>query len=156
MDRHSRRFLLLVVIAAAFAMLLIPVFRVAAQTDPIAAASERARAAGSYHFTSDVVQVTTPMASVANVGRATREQRIRLEGENDLRQQSMEMRLWAGGGSVLQNESAAAVRVRDGKTMVRDEMGVWKDAPGFTGTVAPGGDFLIVSASYPRCGAARA
>ncbi|MCL4862059.1 MAG: hypothetical protein KJZ93_21770, partial [Caldilineaceae bacterium] len=38
----------------------------AAARDPILAAWEQARAAGSYHFSSDILQVTAPSARITN------------------------------------------------------------------------------------------
>ena len=83
-SRVRRRLLSAVVVLSAIALLLAPQFTAAAQPDPVTAAWEQARAAGSYHFGSDVVQVTTPIATVANVGRTSREERLRLEGETNL------------------------------------------------------------------------
>src|SRR4051794_2227439 len=77
----------------------------AGHRDPVTAAWERARAAGSYHFTADLVQVTTPSATIANVGRSSRTETLHLEGQSDLRTSSLETQIWSEGGSVLQKES---------------------------------------------------
>ncbi|MCB0093613.1 MAG: hypothetical protein KDE54_37245, partial [Caldilineaceae bacterium] len=53
--------------------------------DPVTAAWEKARAAGSYHFESEVTQITMPTAKVTNVGRSSRTERFQLNGANDLR-----------------------------------------------------------------------
>src|SRR4029078_3799555 len=54
----------------------------------------------------------------------------------------MELRLWTQGGSVLQAESGVAMRVADGKTMIREGAGPWKEAGDVTGAIAPEGDFM--------------
>src|SRR5690349_4636698 len=69
--------------------------------DPITAAWEKAKAAGSYHFTSDVLQKTIPLANLTNVGRTSHTDAFHLEGQNDLRHQKLELTLWNQGGSVL-------------------------------------------------------
>ena len=75
--------------------------------NPVVAAWQRARAAGAYHFDSDVVQVTTPAATIANVGRRAREDRLRLEGSTNLYDHTLELTLWSKGGSVLQEETGS-------------------------------------------------
>lgn len=47
--------------------------------DPVMAAWAKAQAAGSYHFTSDVVQITMPTAKVTNVGRSSRTEELHLD-----------------------------------------------------------------------------
>jgi hypothetical protein len=84
----------------------------AVHPDPVAAAWQRARAASSYHFASDVVQETIPSATIANVGRSSRTEQLRLEGQADLRRSALELRLWQGGGSVLQDARASACASR--------------------------------------------
>jgi hypothetical protein len=117
--------------------------RVAAmQPDPLAAAWERARSAGSYHFDSDVIQVTIPSPKVGNVGRASHTEQIHLEGSANLRRSTLEMRLWSDGGSVAQGETGVAVKVEQGKTYVRRGTGDWQAAGSLTDGMAPQGDFM--------------
>src|SRR5437762_303020 len=77
--------------------------------DPVTAAWAKAKAAGSYHFTSDVLQKTIPIASLTNVGRTSRTDAFHLEGQNDLRNQKLELTLWNQGGSVLNAASGVSV-----------------------------------------------
>ena len=112
------------------------------QTDPITAAWERVQAAGSYHFSSDVTQTTTPSASVRNVGRRSQTDQIYLEGMADIDATAMEFRLWSGSGSLLQDGSSLAARVADGKTYTKQNEGEWQEASDFTQSLAPAGDFM--------------
>ncbi|MBP8294220.1 MAG: hypothetical protein KAX65_15695, partial [Caldilineaceae bacterium] len=92
---------------------------VAAQgPDPVAAAWAAARAAGSYHFDSDVTQITIPSPTVTNIGRSSQTQTLHLSGQTDLRAQALEMQLWSKGGSLLQAESSLAVKVEQGASYV--------------------------------------
>jgi hypothetical protein len=113
-----------------------------AAADPLTAAWERARAAGSYRFSSDVTEVSLPSATVGNVGRTSRTQQMYLEGQNDLRSKQMAFTLWAEGGSVLQAESGVSVRMEGGKTFARRGAGEWEVVDEVTGAFAPQGDFL--------------
>ena len=57
-----------------------------------------ARGAGGYTFRADVVQQVIPVATIANVGRTSREYRYHLEGKRDLVAHSLELTLWDQGG----------------------------------------------------------
>jgi hypothetical protein len=82
------------------AVAYLPKTATAVNPDPITAAWEKARAAGSYQFDSNVQQITIPAATVMNVGRSSRSQQLHLSGESNLRQNRLEMQLWASGGSI--------------------------------------------------------
>ncbi len=114
----------------------------AAERDPITQAWTHARDAGSYRFTSDVTEVSLPLATLANVGRTGRTQQLYLEGQNDLRGKQMAFTLWADGGSVLQAESGVSVRIEDGTTYARQGAGEWEVVDNIAGAFAPQGDFL--------------
>jgi Ca2+-binding RTX toxin-like protein len=139
--------LALALLAATIGLALLPRAAAAVAPDPVAAAWRAAQARGAYQFSSDVSQVTTPVAAVANIGQSSREQRLHLEGRNDLRASTTEMRLWASGGSVLQAESGVSARVVDGKAQLRQGDGPWTDAPGLTDAAAPQGDFMAYLAA---------
>jgi hypothetical protein len=121
---------------------VMPYALAARQPDPVRAAWQRARAAGAYHFTSDVTQLTVPSATVMNVGRSGRTETYHLEGQNNVRDAKLEMRLWSDAGSVLVDKSGAGVRVENGKTFVRQGDGEWKAAENATDGIAPQGDFM--------------
>ncbi len=110
--------------------------------DPVTAAWNAVRAAGSYRFTSDVTQVTMPLATLTNVGRASRTEQLYLEGQNDLNAQTMEFTLWSQGGSALNADSGLSIRSEGGKTFTRHAGGEWQETDDFTGSLAPQGDFL--------------
>ena len=145
----NRRWLafIFVLIAGALAIGpgLLPRLVTAASPTPndqaVTAAWEKARAAGSYHFNSDVTQVTVPVANVTNVGRNSRTEQLHLEGQTDLREKRLEMQLWSEGGSVLQG-GGIAVKVENGQTFTRRGAGEWQEAAGFADAIAPQGDFL--------------
>jgi Ca2+-binding RTX toxin-like protein len=138
---------LLLTLVLTIALALLPRAMSAIAPDPVAAAWQAVRARGAYRFASDVVQTNTPSATVANIGRASREQRLHLEGQNDLRANSTEMKLWTASGSVLQAESGVEVRVLNGKTQLRQGAGAWRDAPGITDAAAPQGDVMAYLAA---------
>jgi hypothetical protein len=110
--------------------------------DPVTAAWEKAKAAGSYRFMGDITQVTIPTARITNVGRSSRTEKFRLEGQNNLRAETLEMTLWSDSGSIVQAESGRSVRVEGGKTFTRQGAGDWKEIDNFTDALAPQGDFL--------------
>ena len=110
--------------------------------DPVTSAWDIVRVAGTYHFSSDVTQVTLPTATVSNVGRAGRTEKLYLEGQNDLNTQKMELTLWADGGTRLDKASGTSIRSEHGKTYARRAGSEWKEIDDFTGSIAPQGDFL--------------
>ena len=142
MTRFPLPFVLLGILFFAGALAALPRAHAAFAPDPVAAAWQRVQQRGAYRFDSDVVQTTTPSASVANIGRSSREQRLHLAGQHDLRSNSTQMRLWTAGGSVLQAESGIEARVVNGTAQLRRGDGTWQDAPGLSETVAPTGDLL--------------
>ncbi|MFZ4662787.1 MAG: LamG-like jellyroll fold domain-containing protein, partial [Caldilineaceae bacterium] len=114
----------------------------AGRQDPITAAWQAAQAAGSYRFTSDVTQVTQPLATLTNVGRASRTEKLYLEGQNELAAQRMEFTLWSQGGSALDAASGLSIRSEKGKTFARRAGSEWQATDDLTGAIAPQGDFL--------------
>ena len=114
----------------------------AREPDPLTAALQRARAAGSYRFTSDITQVTAPTSKVTNAGRSGRTDQLHLEGETNLRDESMQMRLWTGQGSVADPSSGLEVKLEDGRTHVREGQGAWQEQEGLSESFAPQGDFM--------------
>ena len=119
--------------------------------DDVLAAWQRVQARGSYRFSGDVVQVTVPAATLANIGRASSEERLHLEGQTDLASQAMALQLWSdstmGGGSTLIPESGIQVEVADGKTRARRGAGPWEEMAGITEGYAPQGDFMAYLAA---------
>ena len=108
------------------------------QPDAVITAWNAVRQAGKYHFSSDITQVTLPAATVSNVGRASRTEKLYLEGQNDLDAQQTEMTLWSNGGSMLDKASGTSIRTEHGKAYARAAGGEWKEIDDFTSSIAPG------------------
>jgi hypothetical protein len=106
------------------------------------AAWQRAVNLGGYRYTTDVIQTTIPLATPGNAGRSSKQQAIHLEGESNLREQSMHMTLWLDGGSVLDPASGVEMKVEDGKAFGRRGHGAWQETGSVTEWMAPEGDFL--------------
>ncbi len=115
----------------------------ASGSNAVVAAWNRARAEGSYHFTSDVVQVATPAGSVLNAGRAGQSQRVHVDGVSDVGAAAMELELSTTGTSAAGGQTLA-VRVVDGVTFQRDAGGGWVKSAAVTDALAPGADFMSV------------
>ncbi len=108
----------------------------------VRAAWDRARRSGGYRFTAEVRQTIEPAATLHNAGRGTKEQRLYLEGQADLRAGSLEMTMWSRGGSVLDGSGGVEVRVdRDG-AQARQSGSEWQSIPDFSGALAPERDFM--------------
>jgi len=144
---HRLEFFLLFV----FAILLVAPQLVSAGKDPAArnaveAAWDKARGSGAYHFTSDIIQVTIPAATLENIGNSSQEQRLYLEGQTDLRTQYMSMRVLSdgvpNGGSLMIPESGLQIETVDGVTRGRQGNGEWETMDNFAEGFAPQGDFL--------------
>jgi hypothetical protein len=110
--------------------------------NPVLAAWQAAQQRGSYAFSSDMNQTTTPLATIQNVGRKSRTTELHLEGESDLRNKRLDLRLWSGAGAINDATGALEVQVADGKTRVRQSGGEWKEEGDLLGGLAPNGDFL--------------
>ena len=84
---------------------------------------EKARESGAYRFTSDIVQLSIPAATLENIGNTSHEDRFYLEGYTDLDAQEMRMTLlsdgWPNGGSVLIPESGIEIETAGGVTRAR-------------------------------------
>lgn len=115
--------------------------------DPVATAWERAREAGSYRFAADIVQTAMPVTSVTNVGRQSRQDAVRVEGETDLQARQMRFTLWSQGGSVLDATGGVEVRVDGDRAMARRPGGAWEETDDLAGAFAPQGDFLAYAAA---------
>ncbi len=102
----------------------------------------RAEASGAYHFAADVSQKTIPLPSVLNVGRRSQDEMFHLEGRTDRSSQTMEMRLWGDGGSVLDPGTGTELKVQGDETFARHTGQEWQKVDSFTGLFAPQGDFF--------------
>lgn len=114
----------------------------ASSANPVIDAWTMAKQQGSYRFSSDVTQTTTPLATLKNVGRSSRNDELHLEGSTNLTDQRMSLHLWAGGGSAYDPNSGLEVSVEKGKTLIRQAGGAWQDKGDLAASLAPNGDFM--------------
>jgi len=139
--------LLWVTALALITLALLPYRLTAARSGPIAGAWEHARQAGAYQFSGTLLQVTTPVASAANIGRSSRTDQIHLQGRTDTGAERMELTLWAHGGSLIDSTGALSVKVDDGHTWVRQGEGEWQESAGMVDGIAPQGDVMAYLAA---------
>jgi hypothetical protein len=112
-------------------------------SDPVESAWRLAERSGTYQFSTNIAQYTDPLPSVRTVGQASKQERFYLQGQTNLRQESMDFRLWQQGGSLQTGDGSLEIRIADGKTFTRHSGQAWQEASGnMTGMFAPGGDFL--------------
>jgi hypothetical protein len=104
------------------------------------AAWQRAQQAGSYRFTTRIVQTTHPAPTIANVGKSSRVETIFLKGEADLPAQTLLMRLWSDGGRVTSASDGVEVRVEGDHAYGRPIGGEWQEMDNFASSFAPGND----------------
>jgi hypothetical protein len=113
----------------------------------VQAAWERARDAGVYQFSTDLVQTTRPLPVVTNIGREAKREFLHLEGTLDQPARTFEMTLWSQGGSVLDASSGVSVRVDGERAFARSGNMAWQEINDFTGLFAPEGDLLAFLAA---------
>jgi hypothetical protein len=113
-----------------------------ADTEAVATAWEQARQSGSYRYNADIVQTTTPKATVTNVGRTSSQTALYLEGESDLVAKAMTMRLWSEAGNVQDPSTATEIRIENDRALARQNAGEWQEIGNFAGFFAPQGDFM--------------
>jgi hypothetical protein len=109
-------------------------------SDPLTAAWDRVQDAGSYHFRSDVVQASTPAATVVNAGRSGSSQSLYLEGDTDVDAGATEFSLSSSAQSV--GRGSLGMRVVDGVSYSREGDGAWLESAAATDQLAPTGNFL--------------
>jgi hypothetical protein len=135
------------VIALLAAAMLAVVF--AQRLSPASAASaavdstwQLARLSGGYTFSADIIQKTVPLPTLGNIGRSSKEYAYFVQGSTDFEDQSLEMALWSGGGSVQDDGSASRFKVEGDQAFTQRDDQTWEEISDFTGAFAPGGDFL--------------
>ena len=80
---------------------------------------QQARDAGRYRFVSDMTQSLYPAPSLAAAGSGPQREQLHLEGGVDLHAQTLELRLWQDGGSVLVEGTGVELRVENGVAYTR-------------------------------------
>ena len=146
---HPLSLLCVALCVLALALTLYPAITSAAGTSSNgpAAAWGRARRAGAYHFSADVKQTTTPLSTVRNVGRASKQQTVHLEGKTSLPDCQLHLTLWSQGGSVLDTASGVEIKVDNDHAYARRGARDWEEVNNFTGLFAPQGDFMAYLAA---------
>ena len=116
MKRPSARGLGLTLLLCALAMVLVlhPTTTFSAAPPGIRDAWERARRAGAYHFSADIVQTAIPLPTVTNVGRQSRQDSLHVEGRANLAGATLDLTIWSQGGSLLRAADGLQVRVEEG------------------------------------------
>lgn len=104
----------------------------------VQAAWQLAQQAGRYQFTTEFAQTTYPAPALANVGRGSRTDRLRLEGQVDLPARSLHMTLWQGDVS----NDGMEVRLEGGEGYGRMPGGTWQKIEDFSDAFAPNSDML--------------
>ena len=87
--------------------------------DEIEQVWQRVQQAGAYRFSADIVQTTSPQASVANAGRESKRNRLYAEGATDTRAETLDLTVWSQGGSVLDPDAAVEVQVEGRQARAR-------------------------------------
>jgi len=131
----------------AMVLVLHPTTTFSAAPPGIRDAWERARRAGAYHFSADIVQTAIPLPTVTNVGRQSRQDSLHVEGRANLAGATMDLTIWSQGGSLLRAADGLQVRVEEGGAVARQGAGPWEEIEDFTGLFAPQGDAMAYLAA---------
>ncbi len=126
---------------------------VATAESELVAAWRNVQIAGRYEFSADVTQKTIPLPSVTNVGRGSSQQRIYMEGSNQIQEETLQLAMWSNGGSVLQPDTAYQVEVIDGHTRTKIGNEPWRDSESVPSSFAPNGNpfsFLVAATDVTR------
>ncbi|MBK9055199.1 MAG: hypothetical protein IPL78_31175 [Chloroflexi bacterium] len=99
-----------------------------------------ARTSGRYSYRSLIDQTIYPAPSVANAGRAPRQDRLALEGDVDVAAAILNLTLWDDGS--FDPQTGLSVKVEDGQTYGRRGQGQWQEMDNVADAFAPGGDPL--------------
>jgi len=110
--------------------------------DQVQLAWAQAKQAGAYHFTSEIIQTTHPVASVTNIGQRSQQTALHLEGHTNLPARQMELTLWSNGGSVQDVNSGLAMRVEGDRAFAKQGDQDWQEVNNFTNIFAQHGDLL--------------
>ena len=101
---------------------------------------QMAKDVGVYHFATDLAQTTFPAPSVANIGRSAQVDSLHLDGDVQLAQDAMSLRMWQESGPA--GASKAEMRVEKGRGYVRQPDGTWQEASDSVTGLGTGGDPL--------------
>ncbi len=102
-----------------------------------------ARESGAYHFKSEIVQTTYPAPALSNVGRSSRKETMYVDGQMNLPERSLLMRLYNQGANPTKADEGLELRVERGRAYGRiggEED--WKELDNASSVFAPGRDVL--------------
>lgn len=114
---------------------------------------ERAKRAGEYGYSADILQTTIPLVTITNVGRQSETQRMYLEGETNLRDDQMSLVYYTNGGSVTNPDSGVQIEVDGDTARARQAGGQWEEIEDFTGLFSHDSDvmaFLVAATNIER------
>jgi len=133
--RTLRIAVLAVVLAAAFPTFLSHAGK--QESNPLSAALDKAHAAGSYRFRTNLTQTSAPAATVLNAGRASTTNHVQLDGIVDFAAKAIEVSVSLGGEQGASSRSD--VRVIDGVTSLKDHAGNWVPSTTSAAATLPAG-----------------
>ncbi len=110
--------------------------------DIVHTAWQNAQMLGSYHFNSDIEQITYPAASLRNVGRSPMHEYLSAKGTTDSAAQRVEMSLQSGATPGQNGENQVDVRIEQGQGYVRQAGGDWQPSNDVSNLLTPSGDPL--------------
>ncbi|MFN8440562.1 MAG: LamG-like jellyroll fold domain-containing protein, partial [Caldilineaceae bacterium] len=101
------------------------------------------QAAGRYHFTSQIEQITTPAASLNNVGRSPQHEYFALEGDNDLRNEQLLIRFLQENVDNHEPSASLELKIDQGRAFTRQSSGDWQASDDLTTFFVPNRDPLV-------------
>jgi hypothetical protein len=140
---NSSRFVLALSLTALIVVGLFWLLPTGAEPGPeqeLRAAWSAASAADSFDFETNLEQTTYPAPSLANVGRSSRTDSLRVSGAMD--RPAREMRMTLAKDALAGPGQALEMRVRDGVAEGRVSGGAWQRVDDASNAFAPGGDML--------------
>ena len=105
-------------------------------------AQQRAQSMGRYHYHTTLIQTTWPLPKLENVGLSASEARLYLEGEVNLVEDSMHMRLWSQGGNVAASAESLEIKIAGDTAYGRTGDSDWQEVANLTDLFAPNNDPL--------------
>ncbi|MBU0513105.1 MAG: LamG domain-containing protein, partial [Chloroflexi bacterium] len=108
----------------------------------IQAAWGAARENGYYSYTSKIIQTTWPALRLENTGLSPKTEHIYVEGETNLADEFMYLKLWADDGSAALGQAQHEIKIEDGQSWVRSGGDWLPQEQNVSDLFAPGSDPL--------------
>ncbi|MEM7334889.1 MAG: LamG-like jellyroll fold domain-containing protein, partial [Chloroflexota bacterium] len=106
------------------------------------AAWYKAQDIGEYTYDARIEQVSRPLPMLINVGLSSHTERILVQGQVDLDDKLLDLKMWNSGGSVLNESQAVEIQIRDGETKGRVGDSDWEEVDDISSLYIPGRDAL--------------